>query len=167
MKRTRLVRGESRKKRDRLHRDRISLSASLEDIRKALQEGFEAMSFRGSVYRNDEMLDQNLKVARSLVKLHPNEHILLKVELEEEPESGAGRIMLVRAEDYLNFENVEVEDVDSGHVYTIPRNRIVRIIGRVPIESEPEMGVGGFGIKDHINSRSVADSISAKPQDTL
>jgi hypothetical protein len=86
----------------------------------------------------DMYMQKNLKIARNLIKSHPEGNIMLKVELDEEPVQGAGRIVLIRAEDFVNFDEIEAEDVDSGSVYTTKRANVKKIIGRVMMDSSPE-----------------------------
>jgi hypothetical protein len=82
---------------------------------------------------------QNLKRARMLTEMHPDENVILKVELEDEPEQNVGRNFLVRADDFINFDEVEAEDVDTGKVFTIRRDNVKKVIGAMSMSAIPEM----------------------------
>lgn len=125
----------------------MSLNSALDDLSRDLKEGFVAMGGKEAIYNlDDDGLKDNIKLARQMIQSHPEAHLLLKVELEEEPEQGAGRFMFTRAEDFVHFDRIEVEDVDSGMVYTVPRRSINKIIGRVLLESNPEFVDEGYGV---------------------
>jgi len=150
MKRSRMPRKGKKARKERMPKDeKMSLSGVLSDISQALKEGFVAMGGKEAIHNfEDDHLKKNLKIARQMIKSHPEGHLLLKVELEEEPAEGAGRYMLMRAEDFAHFDRVEVEDVDSGEVFTVSRRSVVRIIGRIKLEADPEFIDEGYGVRD-------------------
>lgn len=168
MKRQRLNRSEKHGRRDRLTKDRdinldmaqdnnmsndgdISLNTALNNLSGDLDSGFKAMGGGEGIYNfGDDTLKQNLIEARDMMKSHPDSHLLLKVELDEEPEEDAGLIMMTRAEDFTQFDQVEVEDVDSGKVYTVPRRSVTKIIGKVELQSAPDFSGGGYGGSDEM-----------------
>lgn len=163
MKRTRLNRSEKKARKERMPKDeKVSLAGALSDIGQALREDFVAMGGKEAIHDfEDDHLKHNLKVARQMIISHPDAHLLLKVELDEEPAEGAGRYMFVRAEDFVHFDKVEAEDIDSGEVFTVPRWSVVRIVGRIKLESEPEFIDEGYGIKDETpTSASTGEAVS-------
>lgn len=74
---------------------------------------------------------KNIEVARRMMAEHPDESILLKAQLFDEPADDAGMIGYVRAEDYLNFEEIEVAMPD-GSTHTMPRRNVKEFIGVSP-----------------------------------
>lgn len=74
---------------------------------------------------------KNVKIVQRLMRQHPAENVLVKVELYDEPEPDAGLSGLVRAEDFLNFEHFELSTPD-GDVYTIPKASVREIVGVMP-----------------------------------
>lgn len=80
-----------------------------------------------------EQIEQakNVKIVQRLMRQHPAENVLIKVELYDEPEPDAGTAGMVRAEDFLNFEHFELSTPD-GDVYTIPKASVREIVGVMP-----------------------------------
>jgi hypothetical protein len=96
-----------------------------------------------------EKLSSNVEVAKRLIAQHPDENILLKVSLDEEPAEDAGTRGMVRAEDLVSFERVEVVMPD-GAVYDLPRTSIREIVGvshqSAPLDIPPSAtSYGGLG----------------------
>jgi hypothetical protein len=102
---------------------------------------------------------KNVEVAKRFVAQYPGENILLKAKLKDEPIDEAGTIGYVRAEDYLNFEDVEVAMPD-GSVATIPRTSIVEFIGVSPHAAgisipRTATSAGGLGTTEKLDETGV------------
>jgi len=146
-RKSRLSRSEKSRKRDRLDDLRpdedMSLLKVVDDMKSDLHDSHEELT---RIAAEDEAhLQKNLKVARQLMESGQHDHTLLKVELDNEPADGEGRVAFLRAEDFLHFDSIEVESVYTGNVHTVPRTSVAKIIGRVGHETAPEH-VGGLGV---------------------
>jgi hypothetical protein len=75
-----------------------------------------------------ESVSKTVDTAKRMIAEHPDENILLKVVLHEEPAEEAGVTGMVRAEDLVSFEEVEVVNPE-GDVHVTPRTNIQSIIG--------------------------------------
>jgi hypothetical protein len=105
---------------------------------------------------------KNIEVAKRLMAEHPMENVLLKVTLHDEPAPEAGLHALVRAEDFLNFENIEVT-TPEGAVYTVPRGLVREFVGVAPQSASIEIpksaeGMGGNGINGDVYEAGEAGS---------
>jgi len=158
------------KKEDKL----LSLHHVLDTIKKDVQKEFADLGEKkeklGGFLHELVYLDspeevekaKNLEVAKRLMAGHPMENVLLKVTLHDEPVPDAGLHGLVRAEDFLNFENVELT-TPEGAVYTIPRGLVREFVGVAPQSASIEIpksakGMGGNGINGDVYEAGEAGS---------
>jgi hypothetical protein len=141
--------------------EEVGLHKTLEKIKAGLQEEWaklpaekkKAGEFLHEVlYLDDDEaagVMKTVETAKRMIAAHPDENILLKVVLREEPAEEAGVTGMVRAEDLVSFEDVEVVNPD-GDVHVTPRTNVQSIIG---VSSQPATiavpptatSYGGFG----------------------
>jgi hypothetical protein len=125
--------------------EEVGLHRTLDKIKADLQKEWEALpeqkkkvgEFMHEVLYLDgdaaEQVSKTVETAKRMIAAHPDENILLKVVLHEEPAEEAGVTGMVRAEDLVSFEDVEVVNPD-GDVHVTPRTNIQSIIG---VSSQP------------------------------
>lgn len=122
----------------------FDLTKTFKEIKADVTKGYAELQEKGGkaakelggfmhemIYLDDDeaqLHGKNIEVARRLMAEHPDENILLKAQLFDEPADSAGLIGYVRAEDYLNFDEIEIAMPD-GSTYTIPRRNIRDFIG--------------------------------------
>jgi len=123
--------------------EHLSLGKVLDSIKADVDKEWKALpaqkeklgEFLHEVVHLDEdaadAISKNVEVAQRLVAQHPDENILLKVITHEEVGDGAGVRGLVRAEDLISFEDVEIITPD-GDVYVTPRVNVREIVGVSP-----------------------------------
>jgi hypothetical protein len=97
---------------------------------------------------------------------HPDENVLLKARLHDEPVSEAGMVGHVRPEDFLNFDHIEIVMTD-GSAYTIPRSMVREFIGvaqhAAPISipttatSYGGLGIAGTGVNGGEEDEAAAE----------
>ena len=125
--------------------EEVGLHRTLDKIKADLQKEWEALPEQKKkvgeflhevLYLDDDAAEQvskTVETAQRMIAAHPDENILLKVVLHEEPAEDAGVTGMVRAEDLVSFEDVEVVNPD-GDVHVTPRTNIQSIIG---VSSQP------------------------------
>ena len=138
----------------------FSLKKVFDDIKSKVQEEYESLSEKkekvGGFLHEVVHLDtpeaversKNTEIAQRLMSQHPMDNVLLRAELHDEPVADAGLVGMVRAEDFLNFEHVEVTTPD-GKVYTIPRDVIKEFVGVAPQAADivmPQTAVSDAGL---------------------
>lgn len=146
-RKSRLSRSERAGRRDRLTKDNLGLHDAVSDITKMHQDAHADLMGDSGEFAEPEVTreKEHLKTVYGLIKNHPDESLMLRVELEEPPEGTAGNFVC-RADDFVHFSTVDVEDIDSGHVFRIPRRSISKIVGTVTFETSPVFEVGGYGM---------------------
>lgn len=132
---------------DRIKADVSREFASLKEKKEKVGEFLHEAIYLDSSEHADHL--ENVKVVERLMGQHRGENLLIKVQLHDEPEPEAGLSGLVRAEDFLNFEHLELSTPD-GDVYTIPRTSIREVVGVMPQSASIDMPKtlmtsGGFG----------------------
>jgi hypothetical protein len=150
VKRSRLPKKVKKNQKARLKKDVVKLMDVLKEGEKELEHGVGELAKGGGAFLHELMYLETPEEARAkklvaqankLMAMHPKEAVWLKVMLREEPDVGAGLDMVVRAEDLAHFNELEAEDLDTGNIYTVRRNNILKIIG---IAREPHASTPAF-----------------------